>query len=198
MAQFYKKRRDRFENALRQHMKGLAEWTSPDAGMFLWWVRFAYTIELDHLSNAVSYFPGLNCYLKTQMPRVSLKGTIHCLSTTRRRLAPLREIPTAFSRWPLREVFYPCRVSHSCLMDGRRLTFAFRSASLMKTGLKRLSSDWRKPCRRRAKAESLRYPGPRQWFSVFRRIFMRLSTLPSPAVLWSLSNDLLYQRSLKD
>jgi len=36
VAQFYRARRDVFEAALRRHLDGLAEWTSPEAGMFFW------------------------------------------------------------------------------------------------------------------------------------------------------------------
>lgn len=33
---FYKQRRDTFCNLADQHLTGLAEWTAPDAGMFVW------------------------------------------------------------------------------------------------------------------------------------------------------------------
>ncbi|PFH53412.1 hypothetical protein AMATHDRAFT_1465 [Amanita thiersii Skay4041] len=36
VAEFYRARRDLFEQALRRHMRGLAEWTTPEAGMFYW------------------------------------------------------------------------------------------------------------------------------------------------------------------
>ncbi|KAG8960043.1 hypothetical protein FRC03_007120 [Tulasnella sp. 419] len=36
ISQIYRNRRDIFEAALRRHMTGLAEWTSPVAGMFVW------------------------------------------------------------------------------------------------------------------------------------------------------------------
>ncbi|PPR02666.1 hypothetical protein CVT24_002149 [Panaeolus cyanescens] len=33
---FYRERRDMFEDAMRQHLTGLVEWTTPEAGMFVW------------------------------------------------------------------------------------------------------------------------------------------------------------------
>jgi tryptophan aminotransferase len=35
-AEFYRKRRDVFERGMEMHMKGLAEWNTPKAGMFFW------------------------------------------------------------------------------------------------------------------------------------------------------------------
>ncbi|KAF8630898.1 hypothetical protein AX17_005256 [Amanita inopinata Kibby_2008] len=36
VSEFYRVRRDSFEDCLRRHMTGLAEWTTPEAGMFYW------------------------------------------------------------------------------------------------------------------------------------------------------------------
>ncbi|KAI0695366.1 PLP-dependent transferase [Cytidiella melzeri] len=36
VSQFYREKRDVFETAMRKHLAGLAEWTSPEAGMFFW------------------------------------------------------------------------------------------------------------------------------------------------------------------
>ncbi|KAL4246429.1 Class-I pyridoxal-phosphate-dependent aminotransferase-like protein [Abortiporus biennis] len=36
VSQFYKQKRDVFENAMQKHLTGLAQWTPPDAGMFFW------------------------------------------------------------------------------------------------------------------------------------------------------------------
>ncbi|KAF9057876.1 pyridoxal phosphate-dependent transferase [Panaeolus papilionaceus] len=33
---FYREKRDMFEAAMHQHLTGLAEWTTPEAGMFVW------------------------------------------------------------------------------------------------------------------------------------------------------------------
>lgn len=38
----YRDRRDMFEEAMRQHLTGLAEWKAPEAGMFLWLVLHTY------------------------------------------------------------------------------------------------------------------------------------------------------------
>jgi tryptophan aminotransferase len=35
-AAFYKRKRDNFEHAMQTHLSGLAEWTTPEAGMFYW------------------------------------------------------------------------------------------------------------------------------------------------------------------
>ena len=37
-SQLYRRRRDVFERGLKKHLEGLAEWTSPEAGMFVWCV----------------------------------------------------------------------------------------------------------------------------------------------------------------
>lgn len=34
----YLRKRDIFEAAMKKHLKGLAEWVTPEAGMFFWWV----------------------------------------------------------------------------------------------------------------------------------------------------------------
>ncbi|EMD31483.1 hypothetical protein CERSUDRAFT_109359 [Gelatoporia subvermispora B] len=36
VSQFYREKRDVFESAMKKHLNGLAEWTSPEAGMFIW------------------------------------------------------------------------------------------------------------------------------------------------------------------
>ena len=36
VSDFYRKKRDAFERALRTHLDGLAEWITPEAGMFVW------------------------------------------------------------------------------------------------------------------------------------------------------------------
>ena len=36
VADFYKGQRDMFEAAAKKHLTGVAEWSSPVAGMFLW------------------------------------------------------------------------------------------------------------------------------------------------------------------
>ena len=34
----YKEKRDKFENAMQKHLSGLVEWSSPDSGLFFWYV----------------------------------------------------------------------------------------------------------------------------------------------------------------
>ncbi|KAF9812464.1 hypothetical protein IEO21_06182 [Rhodonia placenta] len=36
VSRFYREKRDVFEGALRRHLEGLAEWSTPEAGMFFW------------------------------------------------------------------------------------------------------------------------------------------------------------------
>ncbi|KDQ52638.1 hypothetical protein JAAARDRAFT_39888 [Jaapia argillacea MUCL 33604] len=36
VSSFYRKKRDVFEGALKRHLDGLAEWSTPEAGMFVW------------------------------------------------------------------------------------------------------------------------------------------------------------------
>jgi len=36
LAEFYRGKRDVFEDAMQRHLAGLAEWTKPEAGMFFW------------------------------------------------------------------------------------------------------------------------------------------------------------------
>lgn len=36
IAQFYRAKRDVFESLMRKHLEGLAEWSTPEAGMFFW------------------------------------------------------------------------------------------------------------------------------------------------------------------
>ena len=38
VSRFYREKRDVFETAMRKHLGGLAEWTTPEAGMFFWCV----------------------------------------------------------------------------------------------------------------------------------------------------------------
>ena len=38
VAQFYKTKRDIFQTAMVRHLSGLAEWSIPEAGMFMWCV----------------------------------------------------------------------------------------------------------------------------------------------------------------
>ncbi|KAF9553975.1 PLP-dependent transferase [Agrocybe pediades] len=36
VSEFYRQKRDVFESAMKKHLTGLAEWSSPEAGMFFW------------------------------------------------------------------------------------------------------------------------------------------------------------------
>jgi len=36
---FYREKRDIFEKAMKKHLSGLVEWSSPDSGLFFWYVH---------------------------------------------------------------------------------------------------------------------------------------------------------------
>lgn len=38
VSQFYKGKRDVFERLMKKHLDGLAQWDTPEAGMFFWYV----------------------------------------------------------------------------------------------------------------------------------------------------------------
>lgn len=46
VSQFYRAKRDVFENAMKRHLDGLAEWVTPEAGMFFWYERNDFSIGL--------------------------------------------------------------------------------------------------------------------------------------------------------
>ncbi|KAJ2917353.1 hypothetical protein MD484_g3074, partial [Candolleomyces efflorescens] len=51
VADFYRQKRDIFENAMKKHLKGLAEWDTPEAGMFFW---FKLVLSDDNLEEGDS------------------------------------------------------------------------------------------------------------------------------------------------
>jgi tryptophan aminotransferase len=59
VSSFYRERRDIFERAMQRHLTGLAEWTTPESGMF-YWCAAARCVALglsDHAS-----IPGSNFF----------------------------------------------------------------------------------------------------------------------------------------
>ena len=38
VSQFYKQKRDVFERYMKKYLDGLAQWDTPEAGMFFWFV----------------------------------------------------------------------------------------------------------------------------------------------------------------
>jgi DNA-binding transcriptional MocR family regulator len=48
VADFYREKRDVFESALNAHLSGLAEWSTPEAGMFFWFVHL-FDVDRDVL-----------------------------------------------------------------------------------------------------------------------------------------------------
>lgn len=53
VAQFYHAKRDVFEGLMRKHLDGLAEWATPEAGMFFWCVSSSLPSLLSPLFNPV-------------------------------------------------------------------------------------------------------------------------------------------------
>jgi len=45
VSEFYKARRDVFENAMKRHLSGLVEWSTPESGMFFWYIPFVLPEE---------------------------------------------------------------------------------------------------------------------------------------------------------
>jgi tryptophan aminotransferase len=39
VSSFYAEKRDIFKHAMKKHLTGLAEWSTPEAGMFFWCVQ---------------------------------------------------------------------------------------------------------------------------------------------------------------
>lgn len=61
VADFYRAKRDVFEAAMQRHLAGLAEWTTPEAGMFFWCVS-PFALPLHHPIIAPSVEPRLLIY----------------------------------------------------------------------------------------------------------------------------------------
>ncbi|KAI5122317.1 hypothetical protein M0805_002484 [Coniferiporia weirii] len=70
-ASFYRRRRDKFENAMHRHLQGLAEWSAPDAGMFFW-IKLLLNDPSD--SNAAEGDSGIVLTLALQRKIVVLPG----------------------------------------------------------------------------------------------------------------------------
>ena len=45
VSQFYKGKRDVFEGHMKKHLDGLAQWDTPEAGMFFWWVSLLVPLK---------------------------------------------------------------------------------------------------------------------------------------------------------
>lgn len=64
--ELYKKRRDRFCDALQKYFPPEASWTHPEGGLFVWVTLPPYFDTEQMLSSAlvegVAYVPGINCY----------------------------------------------------------------------------------------------------------------------------------------
>jgi tryptophan aminotransferase len=60
VAAFYRARRDVFERVARKHLSGLAEWTTPIAGMFLY-IKVAFLQGLFHEGNTNYFYLNASC-----------------------------------------------------------------------------------------------------------------------------------------
>ena len=49
VAGFYRARKETFERHMREYLEGLAEWTSPDTGMFFWYVSCIQSLKNRHI-----------------------------------------------------------------------------------------------------------------------------------------------------
>ena len=49
VAGFYRARKETFERHMREYLEGLAEWTSPDTGMFFWYVSCIQFLKNRHV-----------------------------------------------------------------------------------------------------------------------------------------------------
>ena len=49
VAGFYRARKETFERYMREYLEGLAEWTSPDTGMFFWYVSCIQSLKNRHI-----------------------------------------------------------------------------------------------------------------------------------------------------
>ena len=66
LAAFYAARRDTFEAALRRHLGGLADWRTPQGGLFFW-LRLRHAIDTrallaEALDEGVAFMPGEDFY----------------------------------------------------------------------------------------------------------------------------------------
>lgn len=83
VSQFYREKRDVFETAMRKHLDGLAEWSTPEAGMFFWCV-------LIHLSQP-ALLSGSSSHLIQYFNEPRLHFHLHALD--------LISVHTSFPNW---------------------------------------------------------------------------------------------------
>ena len=55
MSQFYKQKRDVFERYMKEHLDGLAQWDTPEAGMFFWFVPLRDNCLIERSSESVHH-----------------------------------------------------------------------------------------------------------------------------------------------
>jgi hypothetical protein len=60
VAAFYREKSGTFEKALQTHLGDLAEWRTPEAGMFFWWVFLQFGHSKLHVVSMSCEFPGLH------------------------------------------------------------------------------------------------------------------------------------------
>ena len=56
MSQFYREKRDLFERYMKKYPDGLAQWDTPEAGMFFWFVPPCDNCLVERNSESVHYF----------------------------------------------------------------------------------------------------------------------------------------------
>ena len=56
VAAFYRAKRDVFESAMRRHLHDIAEWNTPEAGMFFWYVIQQFLLVASNIAYGVTRF----------------------------------------------------------------------------------------------------------------------------------------------
>lgn len=94
---FYRQRRDMFESALRRHLSGLAEWETPQGGLFFW-LRLrspvdTRTLLAEAIARGVAFMPGEEFYAGEPVLGTMRLNFSHAdLDSAERGLATLAEL----------------------------------------------------------------------------------------------------------
>lgn len=122
VSRFYRGKRDVFERAMHRHLNGLAEWSTPEAGMFFWCAFYSPSPSLLRRLGVISEISG-HTGSSSCLPLMARKA-----ATPRASSGP-RRTSVACSR---------CRGQYSCLAVGRQRTYARASVCWGKRRSRRL------------------------------------------------------------
>lgn len=117
MSRFYREKRDVFEHAMRRHLSGLAEWSTPEAGMFFWCALFPY-VSPSEIVSEIHDNKGLSSCLRKMARKVTRRAS--------------------FGRRRMSAASLHCQGQYSCLVEGRLRTYVQASAYLVKKMSRRL------------------------------------------------------------